>query len=167
MWNNYFWRINKLIIADKDKLRSLYGNDVNLTSNGIDLKLGKMFKLRSKGSVSINGKDLPKLEEIEPIKGYYWLRPRRSALVEVDEPIKIHKGTVQTYHVRSTLSRMGVVLNNSVGDSGYYGKLRFLMTNTGNYSFSIQQGSRFVQVLTHTTDNNESSYDGAYQEEVV
>jgi deoxycytidine triphosphate deaminase len=153
-----------LIIADKDKLRSMYGKDVHITSNGVDLRLGKMFKLRSKGSVSINDKDLPKMEEVEPVKGYYWLRPRRSAIVETEEFIRIPKDCINTYHIRSSLARCSATLNNSVGDSQFQGKLRFLMTNNGNYSFSIQEGSRFVQVLTHQC-LGAGKYDGSYNQE--
>jgi deoxycytidine triphosphate deaminase len=122
----------------------------------------KFFKEIMKEVRNINNqKEETMLEQISPIKDYYWIRPYRSVIVEVDDPIQIPENCIQTYHIRSSLQRRGITAGNSVGDSEYYGKLRFLLTNNSKYSFSIQDGSRFIQVITHTASGT-----GSYQEVV-
>jgi deoxycytidine triphosphate deaminase len=60
-------------------------------------------------------------------------------IMEVDEAIKVPQGYINAYHIRSSLQKSGITAGNSVGDSGFFGKLRFLLTNNGNDSFPIKK----------------------------
>jgi deoxycytidine triphosphate deaminase len=152
-----------LIIANKEELKDYYPNYA-LTSNGIDVTIGELESLESGGKMGVNTKLLAKTKEKPLIHNYWSIRPGEACLATSEFKMRIPDGMVQTYHIRSSLARVGITMNSSVGDSGFNGKLQVLLVNNGPFSFNLERGARVFQAITHTAPNA-SKYDGSYNED--
>lgn len=141
------------------------------TPNGIDLKLGAVYKMDGVGGLGIAAKEIPEYTEIEPqnvfINDQYalgWiLKSRVPYILEVEDTIKISPDAIQTYYPRSTLLRCGCTLHTAVGDAGYNGKLSFLFVNYNSSYFILEKGVRFAQLVDHQLIGATKEYDGDYQ----
>ena len=129
--------------------------------SGIDLKLDKVFKQVSGGSLIDNKKNLPELEELKP--PIYELEPKTSYNVTIKGKIKIPVGYTMLYLPRSTLLRSFVSVHTAVGDPGFYGTLHFMVVNNGEYPYKIKQGDRIAQAVVFEVDGS-GEYNGSYQE---
>lgn len=164
-----------------DYLKKMYPNCDNkdYQPSGLDLRLGKVFYLdgeRDKTYGLIDGqKYLPEHKELKPIlleckKDDYvagWkLIPNQPYICQVENQIQIGNHNAQFYLPRSTLLRAGVNVYTALGDSGYQGRLSFLVINHGPRPFFIQRGERFVQLIDFEVSGVSETYNGDYQEEM-
>lgn len=137
--------------------------------DGIDLRLGKVFKLTfEEGKVygiSEDTKILPQHTEIEPdvySMGIGWMfEPHTCYILQVDRPIHINKKSAQFYLPRSSLLRMGLSVITALGDSDFNGLLSFLCINESDNQLFLEKGVRFTQLIDFNVDEA-GSYDGDY-----
>ena len=136
-----------------------YAKDVQ--PNAVDLRLGKVFKIRDNVfTIDEDQKVHRGSEEYEPWEdGYYYLSPGSYEVIMENE---IHVGPDEAGFVitRSTLNRNGLFLTSGLYDTGYEGVMAgVLHVNVG--LARIKPGTRIGQYLNWKAEAL-SSYDGDY-----
>ncbi|MCE5215133.1 MAG: deoxyuridine 5'-triphosphate nucleotidohydrolase [Methanobacterium sp.] len=130
--------------------------------SGIDLRLGEVFAQAGPASLIDDQKKLPELEKLEP--PIYTLKPKKGYSVTIDRKIKIPKGYSMLYLPRSTILRSFVSIHTALGDPGFYGTLKFLLYNYGDFDYTIKQGERIAQAVVFPVTGS-GEYNGSYQED--
>ncbi|OPY22957.1 MAG: Deoxyuridine 5'-triphosphate nucleotidohydrolase [Methanobacterium sp. PtaU1.Bin242] len=129
--------------------------------SGIDLKLDEVYAQTGPASLIDDQKILPELEKQDPPN--YTLKPKKGYMVTVDRKIKIPKGYSMFYLPRSTILRSFVSIHTALGDPGFYGTLKFLLYNYGEFDYTIKQGERIAQAVVFPVTGS-GEYNGSYQE---
>lgn len=155
-------------LIGKGKLLKLFPNFTeDIGGNGIDLRLGKLERIVKDGKIMgcvDDEKYAPQYYEIQlKNESYYELLPNNFYFATIDRQIHIPKGYCQTYFIRSTFARCGLILLSSVGDSDFKGVLRCGLYNASSQPIQIGKNERIIQALTWKTDGSDESYDGSYQ----
>ena len=70
---------------------------------------------------------------------------------------------IAVVHDKSTLARLGVAVQNTVIEPGWYGYLTVEISFHGRQRIQICKGSPIAQILFHYTDMNCVPYEGKYQ----
>lgn len=153
------------------KLFPDFADDVQ--ENGIDLRVGSIFQNEDDYPNRILGciedeKYLPTLDELNVTyidgKPVYVLEPMKFYFVKTDRDIKIPDGYTQTYAIRSTFARCGLILISAIGDNGFDGRLMMALYNTNrNAPIFVGANERIIQAVTYENDGTASEYDGSYQ----
>lgn len=162
------------MIVGRENLIKLFPNfEDDIAENGIDLRVGKIYQIEDDYPNRLLGcfgdeKFLPTLDElpITYIDGnpVYVLEPMRYYFVKVDKDIHIPDGYTQTYAIRSTFARCGLLLISAIGDNGFEGRLMMGLYNTNRQvSILIGANERVIQAVTYENDGTASLYDGSYQ----
>lgn len=162
------------MIVGRDNLIKLFPNFAeDVQENGIDLRVGKIYEIEDDYPNRILGciddkKFLPALDELDVTylndKEVYVLQPKTFYFAKIDREIQIPHNYTQTYLIRSTFSRCGLVLMSSVGDDGFNGTLMMGLYNTNkNVSVFVGANERIIQALTFENDGSASQYEGSYQ----
>lgn len=159
-----------MIVGHKNLVKMFPSFKDDIAENGIDLRVGKIYKLTIDEDKPICGcvdniKILPNFVQIKDVKGLYDLRPNEIYSVEIDRPIKIPNGYCQLYKLRSTFARCGLLLISAVGDDSYNGTLRFTLKNLSNFNIQIGANERIVQAVTFENDGSAIAYNGSYQDD--
>lgn len=153
------------------KLFPSFKDDV--AENGIDLRVGTVYQNGSDYPNQIIGcigdeKFLPTLDEIptEYIddEEVYVLYPHTYYFIKTDRDIHIPDGYTQTYAIRSTFTRCGLILMSSCGDNDFNGRLMMGVYNTNHHvPIIIGKNERIIQAITYQNDGTASQYNGSYQ----
>jgi dUTP pyrophosphatase len=149
------------MLGEKELLKLFPDFKELIQPSGIDLRIDEVFQQNGSGSLIDNEKNLPEICKLEP--PIYTLKPRTGYLVTVDRKIKIPKGYSMLYLPRSTLLRSFITIHTAVGDPGFYGTLKFLLVNEGEYSYTLMQGERIAQGVVFLVEGS-GEYRGSYQE---
>ena len=167
------------MINGEGNLRKIYPNlnEKQYQPAGIDLTLDKIYVLNHNDGTTYgllkNAKVLPKQEELETsnvqvggmLKTVYTLKGHIPYIATTKEKIKINENSGQFYLPRSSLLRAGVDVRTAFGDPGFNGHLSFLLFNWTTFSFVIEKGTRFVQLVDMNVVAPLNEYDGDYNEE--
>lgn len=162
------------MLVGRDNLIELFPDfKDDVQENGIDLRIGELYTIADDYPNRVIGcigdeKFLPTLEkeeitylDDEPV---YMLEPMKYYFVKVDKDIHIPDGYTQTYYIRSTFARCGLLLISSVGDNNFSGRLMMGLYNTNrNVPIFIGANERIIQAVTYQNDGTASNYDGVYQ----
>ena len=151
------------MLGEKELLKLFPEYKDSIQPSGIDLKMDKLFKQVSSGSLIDNDKNLPELEEVECVDDIYTLEPKTAYSVTVMGKTNIPVGYTMLYLPRSTLLRSFISVHTAVGDPGFYGTLQFMIVNNGDYPYKIKKGERIVQAVVFGVSGS-GEYDGSYQE---
>ena len=166
------------MIVGRGNLMKLFPDFVDdIQENGIDLRVGEVYVNDDDFSNRIIGcvndvKYLPTLGKVEPFtidgEEVYVLEPQTFYFIKTDRPIHIPNGYTQTYAIRSTFTRCGLILMSSVGDNGFNGTLMMGLYNTNkNVSVFVGKNERIIQAVTYQNDGTASQYDGSYQDDEI
>jgi len=162
------------MIVGRENLIKLFPNfKEDVQENGIDLRVGSIFQNeddypnRFLGCIE-DEKVLPTLDELQVSyldgKPVYILEPMKYYFVKTDRDIEIPNGYTQTYAIRSTFARCGLLLISAIGDNGFNGRLMMGLYNTNrNVPIIIGENERIIQAVTYENDGTASQYDGSYQ----
>ena len=156
-----------MILGEKVLRKCFTGlDDDQYQANGVDLKLEAVESLEydSLNQIGIiDGKKvLPNYTTVEPDSdGYYELNLRVPYIFDLGY-LEIPVGCAAFYWLRSTLCRMGLQMSSAVGDSGFKGHIKVLVTPQYR-TVKIKQGERVVQTCYFTVDDG-GVYNGDYQE---
>ena len=156
------------LIGEK-RLKQLFPNfNEDIGGNGIDLRIGEIATIikdnKMMGSVD-DTKYAPSYHKLKAKEDWYELLPRNYYFITIDREIHIPKGYCQTYYIRSTFSRCGLILLSSVGDSDFKGILRMGLYNASPQSIYVGKNERIIQAVTWKTDGSDTSYNGSYQDD--
>ncbi|MCI5867859.1 MAG: deoxyuridine 5'-triphosphate nucleotidohydrolase [Methanosphaera sp.] len=132
--------------------------------SGIDLRVDKVFKQTSEGSLIDDVKNLPEIEELQCDEDdVYTLKSKCAYSVTIEGKIQIPVGYTMLYLPRSTLLRSFISVHTAVGDPGFYGTLQFMVVNNGEYDYKLKKGERIAQAVVFKVDGS-GQYSGSYQE---
>ena len=151
------------MLGEEELLKLFPEYSETIQPSGIDLKMDKIYKQTSSGSLIDNEKNLPKIEELECEDDIYTLEPKTAYSVTIEGKTNIPKGYTMLYLPRSTLLRSFISVHTAVGDPGFYGTLQFMIVNNGNYPYKIKKGERIAQAVIFPVKGS-GEYDGSYQE---
>lgn len=147
----------------------------DVAENGIDLRIGELYIINKKQS-NENGwvgcvddeKMPPTYAEVKKEgRDHYIIEPKNFYFAKIDRPIHIPKGYIQQYYLRSTFSRCGLILLDSLGDNDFNGTLMLGIYNSSPVPVHIGYNERIIQAVTIKTDGTDISYDGSYQKDRI
>jgi dUTP pyrophosphatase len=128
---------------------------------GYDLRIGRIYGLKSGGFLGASDRKTPDVEEI-PFSEYS-LKPGEYVLVETMESVNLPEDLVARILPRSSLFRCGCCLITALVDPGYRGKLIFGLKNVSGFEFGLEKGARIAQIVFEAVDGKTSLYEGRYQ----
>ena len=175
LYNNKFTRCEGSVIGNK-KLKELFPTfKDDVAENGIDLRIGELYIINKKQSNENGWVGCVDDEKLPPTyaevkkegRDHYILEPKNFYFAKIDRPIHIPKGYIQQYYLRSTFSRCGLILLDSVGDSDFNGTLMLGIYNSSPVPVHIGYNERIIQAVTIKTDGTDISYDGSYQKDRI
>ncbi|MCD6557621.1 MAG: deoxyuridine 5'-triphosphate nucleotidohydrolase [Candidatus Aenigmarchaeota archaeon] len=136
---------------------------VQIQQAGIDLTIGKIFRLSGQGIVDFSNEKrrLPEYEEIKPKNGK-WILPRGTYNATMNEFITLPNNIVALVFPRSSALVCGIEVHTAVWDPGYRG--RGVLHLNVQRDVTIYQNARIVQMIFMKTQPTEE-YNGAYKNE--
>ncbi len=165
--------LNKLQIKqliEKENLIQDYMNlDKQLTPNGFDLTVGKVFEFSSCGSLDFSNKErlLSEEKELFPQKinpedkfGWWQLGPG-SYKVRTNEQVSLPNNLIALAFSRTSLLRLGAFTQHGVWDAGFSGKGEFILTVANVQGMRLKQNARIAQLVFLKVDETEG-YQGIY-----
>jgi dCTP deaminase len=91
------------------------------------------------------------------------LPPRTGVLIRTVEHIELPNDVAGTTRLRSSLSRIGIFMNNAGWvDPGFKGTLTLSVFNANACSVKIRPGTRFLQLVLMKLDTESGGYEGKY-----
>lgn len=139
--------IKKLIeeenILDNCNLEYISSGSCDISMSKNILKIKKTFK-------PIDLSDPEKVEnmyEQVKIKDTYNLKPNEIIFVILNEKIKLTKNMVAHIRPRTSLSRLGIMINLQHINAGYEGVLNIAMYNLSPNTYKIKSGMRIGQIV--------------------
>ena len=134
---------------------------------GIDLRLGKLFRLEGKGFLGIDERETPKgilVAEYSPDKkSSVVIKPGDYFLTETIEKFNMPLNLLAIVKPRTTLHRSGIITRVSVADPGYSGTIHPALFNAGPVPVEIELGARYVNVMFFEVKGSTTAYRGQWQ----
>ena len=118
----------KKLIAEK-KLVENYLEE-NIEGAGIDVRVGRIFYLKSGAKLTASERVLPEVEEV--VEKHFVLKPEHYVLIQTMEKVNMPLDLCARMLPRSTIQRSGVYQFHAFIDPGYSGVLTFGMKNLPN-----------------------------------
>lgn len=157
------------MIIGKDKIRKLIlekrlledFSTSCLEGAGYDLRINKIYRLKSGGFIGAADRKLPEVEEASFEK--YTLKPDEYVLIETVEKVNMPSDLAARILPRSSLFRCGCSLMTALVDPGYRGVLIIGLKNLSKFDFTVERGARVAQVVFEGVEGKTSAYGGRYQ----
>lgn len=154
------------LIKDKQLVSNLIDPTIQVSPNGIELTLFKIFQFDEPGVIDFSNRErqIPKNKELKPKDGQYTL-PEGTYLVTYNESVQIPPDMIAIGRPRSSLLRSGVTIESAVWDAGYKGRSRGLLTVYNPHGVIIKQNARLLHLIFFWLQKETKPYEGAYQGE--
>ena len=149
----------KKLIAEK-KLVENYLEE-NIEGAGIDVRVGKIFHLKSGAKLTASERVLPEVEEV--VEKHFVLKPEHYVLIQTMEKVNMPLDLCARMLPRSTIQRSGVYQFHAFIDPGYSGVLTFGMKNLGRFNFEFEKGTKVAQLIFEEVKGEAKGYKGRYQ----
>ena len=158
------------LISEQNLITGYINIEKQLTPNGFDLTVGKIFEFDAGGALdfSNNERVLPQGKEIIPQKRnpedtYGWWKLARGAYkVMTNETVAVPNNMLALGLSRTSLLRMGAFTQNGVWDAGFKGRSEFILVVENPFGITIKENARIVQLVLFAVEKTES-YKGIYQ----
>lgn len=158
----------KKLIEENDLVTDMIDPAVQVQSNGVELTLQsiKLFVNHGKLAFDNSERTLPKYDEISFDKdGWRWLMPG-SYLITYNETVNIPKDCCAFSRTRSSLLRMGAMIEGALWDSGYIGRSQSLLVVTNPNGIELRKDARLIQLVFLKGESDaDKLYSGVYQGE--
>ncbi|MFX0168074.1 MAG: deoxyuridine 5'-triphosphate nucleotidohydrolase [Candidatus Hodarchaeota archaeon] len=154
------------LITHQKLITSLKDPRVQVSPNGVELTLHKIYTFKEAGMVDFSNAEryIPKLEE-HPIKnGCYKLKPG-TYLITYNEVVQLPTNLIAIGRPRSSLLRSGVTVESAVWDAGYKGRARGLLTVFNSHGFQVKPDARLLHLVFYELVQETQPYAGVYQGE--
>lgn len=157
------------LIKGQNLIEGYMNLDKQLTPNGFDLTVGKIFDFDSEGALDFSnnervvpqGKEiLAQKQSLEDKYGWWYLKPR-AYKIRTNETVNIPNNLVALAFSRTSLLRMGVFTQNGVWDAGFQGKSEFILAVQNPNGIKIKENARVIQLVFLRVEQTEG-YDGIY-----
>lgn len=156
------------LIREQKLVENLSERELNNPEGaGLDLRIGKLFKLTGKGFLGVNERETPGVEVIaeydpEKIQSVV-IKPGEYYLTETLEKLNMPIDLLAIAKPRTTLHRSGIITRVSVADPGYSGTLHPAIFNAGGVPVELELGARYINVMFFEIKGEASAYRGQWQ----
>ena len=158
----------QLLSADPPLVEGLSDPVQQVQPNGIDLTVGSVALLSSRGRVGVGNEErelsayalltFDALGVLDLIPGCY--------MVTFNETVHLPKYVMALGRPRSSLLRCGVSLHTAVWDAGYSGRSQSLMVIYNPYGFRLAKNARIMQLVFFLlSEEAVEGYSGIFQGE--
>ncbi len=142
-----------------------------LTPNGFDLTIEKVFEFDEAGALDFSNKErkVPQAGEIpaqkiQPDDKFGWWDLKRGIYkVRTNEAVSIPKDLVALAFTRTSLLRMGAFTQHGVWDAGFQGKSEFVLVVDNPKGIRIKQNARVAQLVFLNITETGKGYEGIYR----
>jgi dUTP pyrophosphatase len=160
----------KKLILEKNLIENYINLDKQLTPNGFDLTVEKIFEFTSSGKLDFSNKEreISQIKELIPTKKnpedkYRWWHLKKGAYkVRTNEIINLPSNYVALCFSRTSLLRMGAYTLHGVWDAGFKGKGEFILVVENEFGLEIKENARIAQLVFFEIKETES-YQGIYK----
>jgi len=157
-----------MVVLSPETLMSVLQIDEEaLDCAGLRLHLDKVFKLKSLGRITTSSRELPEVEEMSPVNGFFKLEAG-AYRIRYREYVRVPPNAVALALPRSTLIRMGVTIFTAVWDPGYEGRGEGLLVVFNPFGVELEAGAQVAQLVFISMDRETKKlYRGAYYRENI
>lgn len=160
------------LIEQKGLVKDYCNLDIQLTPNGLDVTVGKVFEFRVPGALDFSNSEraVPEGKEILPKKEnpqdkYGWWDLTKGAYkVRTNEVFNMPKDLIAIAFPRSSLLRIGAFTQTGVWDSGFKGKAEFILVVENSKGIRLKENARVTQVIFTKIKAPKQGYNGIYKE---
>ncbi|MCM8778993.1 MAG: deoxyuridine 5'-triphosphate nucleotidohydrolase [Candidatus Omnitrophica bacterium] len=161
--------IEKLIKEGK-LIENYIDLEKQLTPNGFDLTVNKIFSFKDAGALDFSNKEreLSKAQEVRFFRKssqdkYGWWRLKKGAYkIVTNEVFNLPHNLIALSFPRSSLLRMGAFTQTGVWDAGFKGKSEFILVVENLRGIRIKQNARIVQLIFLRINKVREGYKGIY-----
>lgn len=159
----------RILIDKKNLIDSYIDLDKQLTPNGCDLTVGKIFEFNSSGKLDFSNRErvVPEGKELSPQKLNpedkfgWWHLSRGAYKIRTNETVSLSNNLIALAFSRTSLLRMGAFTQTGVWDAGFRGKGEFILTVENQEGIKIKENARIVQLVFFSIKETEE-YKGIY-----
>ncbi len=144
-------------------VRDMIDQKTQIQQAGVDLTVGKIFRLVGHGVIDFTNekRKLPEYEEIKT-EGGKWVLPKGTYNATMNEFIILPNNIVALVFPRSSALVCGIEVHSALWDPGYKG--RGFLHFTAQREVTIYENARIVQMIFMKTEATEE-YNGVYKNE--
>lgn len=159
------------LIEEKELIKNQIDLDTQLTGNGIDLTVEKIYEFDSPGALDFSNKErlvpegkelLPKKEKPEDSFGWWDLK-KGAYKIKTNEIVNLPHDLVALAFTRTSLLRMGGFTQHGVWDAGFRGKGEFIIIVENPHGIRLKQNARVVQLVFLPIKETDRAYEGIYK----
>jgi len=159
------------LIKEKSLIDQYINLDKQLTPNGFDLTVGKVFEFNSAGDIDFSNSQrvVPEGKELTPEKRkledkYGWWKLSQGAYkVRTNEVVSLPNNLAALGFTRTSLLRMGALTQNGIWDAGFKGRGEFILVVSNSKGINVKQNARVVQLMFIGVEETEG-YQGIYKD---
>ncbi len=148
--------------------------DIQLTPNGFDLTVSKVFEFDAAGALDFSNKEriVPKGKELAPKKKsrkdkFGWWNLKKGAYkIKTNETVNLPNDLVALAFSRTSLLRMGGFTQHGIWDAGFQGKSEFVLMVENPKGIILKQNARIAQLIFTPINEIEKGYSGIYQNKI-
>lgn len=145
--------------------------DIQLTPNGFDLTVAKVFEFNASGAVdfSNNERMIPAGKEVSPKKKSpqdkfgWWSLKKGTYKIKTNETVNLTNDLIALAFSRTSLLRMGCFTQHGVWDAGFKGKGEFVLIVDNPKGIELKQNARIAQLVFARLNEITEGYQGVYQ----
>ncbi len=152
------------MIKEKGLVKNYIDLDKQITPNGFDLTVEKIFEFLDQGAMDFSNeeREIPKTREIKWKNDWVQLKSDYYK-IRTNEIIKLPLDLIAIARSRSSLSRSGIAVDSGVWDAGFEGKSEFLLIVGNKNGFRIRKDARIVQLVFFRVKKVKEGYKGVYK----
>ena len=159
-------------LIKKNKLiTGCINQDTQLTPNGLDLTVEKIFRFTSSGALDFSNKEreIPAARELLPKKKGardkfgWWNLKQGIYKVRTNETVNLPLDLIALAFSRTSLLRMGAFTEHGVWDAGFKGKSEFVLVVENPKGIRLKANCRIAQLVFLRINEAVRGYQGVYQ----
>ncbi len=161
----------KELIEKQQLVSGFVSLDKQLTPNGFDVTLKKVYKITGSGCLDFSNKErrMPESEEILPIKRKpddehgWWHLEKGIYKIKTNEVFKMPLDLIAIAMPRSSLNRMGATVFTGFWDAGFEGRAELLLNVLNDKGIEIKENARIIQLAFLRMDKTKQGYNGIHK----
>ncbi|MCM8781597.1 MAG: deoxyuridine 5'-triphosphate nucleotidohydrolase [Candidatus Omnitrophica bacterium] len=159
-------------IKEKGLVDNYIDLKTQLTPNGFDLTVFKVFEFDAAGALDFSNREriVPEGKEILPHKKNpdekfgWWDLKKGAYKVKTNEVINLPNDLIAIAFSRTSLLRMGAFTQHGVWDAGFKGKGEFILVVENPQGIRLKQNARIAQLVFQSINETSDGYKGTYGE---
>jgi len=160
------------LIKNKGLIQDFIDLETQLSPNGFDLTVKKVFQFDSCGALDFSNKErvVPQGKEITPKKKNklnkfgWWHLQKGAYKIRTNELVNLPCDLIALGYCRSSLLRMGAFTQNAVWDAGFRGRSEFILVVANPKGIRLKENARLIQLIFLRIPEVSCGYTGIYKE---